>query len=167
MRTGWLTDFFAGATLLGDPLPLVVILLIVTLLFWQFKQYLAIGAILLGVAFTASLQYLIKVGVARLRPDDLQALVVVDGYSFPSGHVAVTTILFLLIAHYLLGVARFKKYQSLFYIWAFFIVVAVALSRVYLGVHWPSDTLAGFILGLGGWGLIIWLFPQGKLKSAK
>ncbi|OHA58584.1 MAG: hypothetical protein A2571_02330 [Candidatus Vogelbacteria bacterium RIFOXYD1_FULL_44_32] len=164
LRSSWLTDFFLGATYLGNPWPLAVILVVTVLLFWQGGKKRAGIAIFLGTSLAVSLQYLLKVLIVRARPDSLGSLIEVTGYSFPSGHAAVTTTFFLLAGFCLSTLKPLKKYRGYIYGCAFFLAITISLSRVYLGAHWPSDIFAGFIIGLAVWQFIIWLFYRSKLK---
>ena len=88
----------------------------------------------------------IKLIVQRLRPAD--PLISISGYSFPSGHATLAMIFFGLMIY--LFVRSFKKlpWRIGFIIINACCILAVGMSRVYLGVHWMSDVIAGFALGL-------------------
>ncbi len=165
LRSGWLTDFFLGASSWGDPRSVAFILVVVIFVFTLTRRYFEALVILLGTLLAWSSQYLLKIVIARARPDGPNLLVEVTGYSFPSGHAAVTTTLLLLIGHYLCQIKIIQPYRSLVYLLAIFLSLVVAFSRVYLGAHWPSDIIAGYILGIVIWGLFVWLFPKVGLKS--
>lgn len=109
--------------------------------------------IVIRLLMTGTLAYLIA-GVSkdlwgRARPGDLLDGIasldyVVRGPGFPSGHVALATALALTIAHYVP-----RKYHWLIALW----IVGVALSRMYLGIHFPMDLLGGFAIGWGSYAL--------------
>lgn len=82
---------------------------------------------------------------ARSRPDLWPTLITETSYSFPSGHALGSTVLYGMIA-YLLG-RHFPKYRRWVYGGAIGLVALISFSRLYLGVHWPSDVIAGSSIG--------------------
>ena len=89
---------------------------------------------------------LIKNLVLRLRPED--ALILETGYSFPSGHAIAATIFFVLFCYfYIINIRSLILRESLIVL-SVLLVALTAFSRVYLGVHWLSDVLAGIGFGL-------------------
>lgn len=76
--------------------------------------------------------------------------------SFPSGHSAMAAAVFLILATVTASVEPQRRTKALIYGVAISGVVAVGFSRVYLGVHWPTDVLGGWVLG-ASWALIAWL----------
>jgi len=110
--------------------------------------------LLLTIGGSLLLTYLLKAGFNRPRPELVSHIMFASTASFPSGHssLAATTYLMLgaLIAS-LQDARRFKVYVMFF---AVLLVFLVGFSRVYLGVHWPSDVLGGWILG-AVWVLIV------------
>ena len=94
-------------------------------------------ALLIGIALTL----LLKMAIARPRPEDIMNV----GFwasatfsSFPSDHASTAFVMFGIIGHHL------KKWR----LWFFLLAVLVAVSRIYLGVHFPTDVLAGAFLGI-------------------
>ena len=111
-------------------------------------------AALLLPAITLSGRVLVELQkdwAGRLRPEDQQHLVAAQSYAFPSGHAANATLVWLCLA---LLLPRGLK-ARLAAIWAaVWLALAVGLSRVMLGVHWPSDVIAGWAFGLF-WALLL------------
>lgn len=94
------------------------------------------------------LYYSIKLLIHRTRPDINFSLIPRDGYAFPSGH-ATTSIIFYGMLGFLLWHLFRKRWQKiLISLLAIAVIFMVGFSRIYLGVHWTSDVLAGWSLGL-------------------
>ena len=92
----------------------------------------------------------------RPRPDIVPHLVHATGNSFPSGHATSAAAVYLTLAALIASGVKSRAARA--YVFSFAIVVAliVGASRVYLGVHYPSDVLAGLSLG-AAWAAIIWI----------
>jgi undecaprenyl-diphosphatase len=134
---------FNAITQLGSPV-VVVIVIVVALYLWRRREMLLLwnwlGANLGGKA----LQYVLKNTVHRSRPQYGATYLNGHSYSFPSGHTMSATVCYLLLAYLIASRvnARSRRRWLAFGI-AAAIVVAVGLSRLYLGVHYPSDVLGG------------------------
>jgi membrane-associated phospholipid phosphatase len=115
---------------------------------WERTGQLRRPATLLAVMLlTASVVYLLKVAVGR--PNPVAGLVVrpsSSGYAFPSGHTTDVTVLYVLAA-LLLSTAELRVRRAVALAAAAALALLVGLSRVYLGYHWASDVLAGWLLG--------------------
>ncbi len=110
------------------------------------------GALVFALAsvLSAGLVQLLKGFIGRARPEDM--LVTSDVGSFPSGHVANAATLAIVLA------LLFALSRDRWWVWmlALAYIVAMALSRTYLGVHWLTDTIAGAVLGAGV-AVLVWL----------
>lgn len=96
-----------------------------------------------------------KGATARLRPDVQDHVAALHSYAFPSGHAANTVMVFLCLALLLPETARGRRIAA----WAAAaLALAVGLSRLMLGVHWPSDVAAGWAFGLAWTLLLLRLF---------
>lgn len=100
---------------------------------------------------------LVKDLVARARPDLAERLVPVTSASFPSGHAANSAVVYLSLAALAAQVTPDRAARRYLFTLAVVLTGAIGCSRVYLGVHWPSDVLAGWSFGtlwaLGWWWL--------------
>ena len=98
----------------------------------------------------------LKIGFARPRPDLVPHAVEVYTASFPSGHAMLSAVAYLTLGALLMRVAPLGRTK--FYVLAVAILTTlmVGISRVYLGVHWPTDVLAGWCGG-AGWALLCWI----------
>jgi membrane-associated phospholipid phosphatase len=103
----------------------------------------------------------IKYGFQRPRPVVPHPILQLATYSFPSGHTASATVLYGFLA--ILMCSFIQKWTSQVLIWsaAVALIVGVAFSRIYLGVHYVTDVTAGFILGLA------WLSLSARLTQSR
>jgi len=117
--------------------------------------FLVVGATA-GASFSV-----LKDVVQRPRPALWPRLVESDGYAFPSGHAMVTAAVFPLLAHVL--ARRAPRWAAAFWAMGLLVPLYVGFGRLYLGVHWPTDVLAGWALGALQSGLAVaWLRRRGR-----
>jgi undecaprenyl-diphosphatase len=151
----WLPDAMRDLTSLGSTLvlALVFVLVLVYLLIARKKA----AALLFTVAVLGgqAVSTLLKVLVDRPRPPMPDWAPHVSTASFPSGHSMLSAVTFLTIGALLARVEQRPALRIYFVVVAVFLTVLVGMSRVYLGVHWPTDVLAGWTLG-SAWALICW-----------
>lgn len=144
-----------GITTIGDAWSQTLIVVVITTLLLTLQEYkAAIWYALTCLAGALFLNTFFKNMFTRTRPDYVDHLVQESSYSFPSGHAMGTMIIFGALAFVIYRLVKTKmafKYLGIFYCLA--TAVIIGLSRIYLGVHYPSDVLAGFSLG-GAWVLI-------------
>jgi membrane-associated phospholipid phosphatase len=139
---------FNGITQLGSPV-VDVLIVVVALVLLRKKDWLLFWNWLIANLGGKGLEYLLKYTVHRSRPEYGAAYLNGHSYSFPSGHSMGATVCYLLIAYLLVarpGVSSTIRVGV--FAAASMIVLAVALSRLYLGVHYPSDVLGGIAAGL-------------------
>ncbi len=112
--------------------------------------------LLLAVSTGILLSNLMKSGFDRPRPDLVPHGSIVYTASFPSGHALMSAIVYLTLGA-LLAEAQPKRRLKLFImLLAIVLTFLIGISRVYLGVHWPSDVLAGWTGG-AAWALLFWI----------
>ncbi len=112
----------------------------------------------------------LKHGFERPRPELVPHGSYVYTSSFPSGHSTMAAATYLTLGVLLARVQRRRRVKVFLLGFAILITVVVGISRVYLGVHWPTDVLAGWTLG-GIWALICWLIArrlqrEGQVETA-
>ena len=107
-----------------------------------------------------------KVLFGRARPDLVSQEVFVHSASFPSGHTGMATTLFLMLAVLASSYGLSRRGRTLVYSVAILLAGLVGFSRVYLGVHWPSDVLAGWCLG-AFWATAGWIVLGASGKAAE
>jgi undecaprenyl-diphosphatase len=111
---------------------------------------------------------LLKVGFARSRPDLVPYGTEVYTASFPSGHAMMAAVVYLTLGTLLARTESRRRVKSYVMAIAAVLTLLVGLSRIYLGVHWPSDVAAGWALGAGwsalAWLAMLWLQGRGKVE---
>lgn len=163
LRSAPLIAALSVLTWLGDMLVVVPVALVAGALIWftrgSWVPLLLLAISAAGVGLTVQL---IKIMIARPRPVVVSHLVVEDGFGFPSGHSAQSAACYLLLGALGLRLLRTRRARA----WALAAAVAAVLitgfSRVLLGVHSPSDVLAGWVLGACWAALLLsaWLFAE-------
>ena len=113
---------------------------------------LVVGAVGSGTLLSEGL----KLGFARPRPDLVAHLAEVQSASFPSGHAMVSAIAYLTLGVLLARAHERRRTKILVMTYAITLTLLIGLSRIYLGVHWPTDVLAGWALG-AAWSALWWL----------
>ena len=138
MVARWLTELGSGPVLLGATG--------VGLGFLLVRRDWRGSVQLTGITLTGRLLVeLQKDWTARVRPESIGHLVPVDSLAFPSGHAANATMVWLCLALLLPRGGRGRAFAAWAAVW---LVLAVGLSRIMLGVHWPSDVIGGWAFGL-------------------
>jgi undecaprenyl-diphosphatase len=102
---------------------------------------------------------LLKLGFARPRPELVSHLVHENSFSFPSGHATMATITYLTLGVLLARVQSRTRMKLYVLAVATFLALLVGFTRVYLGVHWPTDVVAGWCVG-AAWALGCWLVAR-------
>ncbi len=145
-RNVFWTGFFKFFTHLGSFYTLVILAIIGVILIWfvmKNKRLSAFYAICFGKVCIAN--YLIKIIVRRLRPEHLM-IIKETGFSFPSGHSMMTFAFFALAIHFVWKYVRIKPLKitliSIFSV----IIIGIGFSRIYLGVHYLTDIMAGWLI---------------------
>lgn len=156
-----------GITRLGDPITVGTMAgVTLTILWWgryrtEAKIFIVncIGGVILSDG--------LKLAFNKSRPQLWDSLISEETYSYPSGHALGSMVLYGFIANLL--AARYPQLAKVIYILATIIIGAIGLSRLYLGVHWPTDVIAGYGVGFLWITLCIMMLNLQKLgtKSRK
>jgi undecaprenyl-diphosphatase len=145
----WVEEVIRDSTALGGFAFLTFLVFSVAGTFFL-KGKNRLGIFLLGsVAGGLILSQILKAGFDRPRPDLVPHLSHVSTGSFPSGHSTMAAVVFCTLGALLAYREDLKRMKVYFISLAGFLTGVVGFSRVYLGVHWPSDVAAGWALGIG------------------
>ncbi len=151
LRAPFFVSVFEGVTFFGSVLAIISIAGLVAL-FLLFsprrQQYLA--GLVTAIVGAAATGYALKELVARARPDGLIPAIAETGFSFPSGHSAASMAFYGFLAFLIFRL--YPEYRKAALLIAAGIIILIGFSRLYLGVHYLSDVLAGYALGA------LWLF---------
>ena len=146
-------------TALGGPSVLTLLTVAVSLfLALDGKKHMALfvcGSIGSGLLMSN----LLKDSFDRPRPDIVPHEVYAASYSFPSGHSMLSALTYLTLGAILARAHERKLLKAYFLLTAVFLTVLIGVTRVYLGVHWPTDVVAGWTAG-AVWALLCWLLAR-------
>lgn len=157
----WLKQTMVDVTALGGETVLTIVV-VAAAGFLALRRHWLTFALVLGGTISGSIAVAVmKSSVGRARPALIDHLVNVGSASFPSGHAANSAIVYLTLALLLMQIVDHRAARWYIVAVAALLVTAIGASRVYLGVHWPSDVLAGWSFGtlwaLGWWSIGGWL----------
>lgn len=160
---GWhnpkLNVFATVITHFGDVITQTTVTLLTVAVLFVYKKWrtaLWYGLTVLGGALL--LNGAIKEFYMRARPSQIEPLVKIGGYSFPSGHSMGSIIIYGGLLFLMIRLLRSNGLKVLLSVFFFTLILLIGLSRVYVGVHFPSDVIAGFSLGFSWLTLSIALF---------
>lgn len=152
----WLAEAARDVTALGSTVVLTWVTLIAAGHLALRRKWRSTLYLLVTVVGGLLLSQLLKMGFDRPRPDLVPHSTRVFTASFPSGHAMLSAVVYLTLGALLMRLESRRRLRVYIMSIAIFMAVVVGLSRVYLGVHWPSDVLAGWMAG-ATWALFCWL----------
>jgi membrane-associated phospholipid phosphatase len=144
-----LDQIMTGITFLGEPISIISLCLLFGGILWKQGRRAEATTIAIAAGGSALLNYILKGIFSRSRPALWDRIVDVGYYSFPSGHAMVSLVMYGILGY--LMATRFPKWRLAIAVLTMILVGAIGLSRLYLGVHWPTDVIAGYTAG------IVWL----------
>jgi len=155
----WAREAGIDITALGSMSVLLLLVVAVSGFLWIQRQKRLMGLLLISTAGGFAINAAMKAIFARPRPSVVPHLREVFTPSFPSGHAALSAIVYLTIGVLLFEVVKGRTARLYCLGIAMAATGLVGLSRVYLGVHYPSDVLAGWATGIA-WAAGCWLAAQ-------
>lgn len=151
----WFEEACRDITALGGMTILTLITLVVTAFFWLAGMRRSAIYVALAVGGALLLNTSLKNAFDRPRPDLVPHGARVYTASFPSGHSALAAAVYLTLGMVASRFVPRRRLRVLLIAVGVLVTGAVGASRVYLGVHWPTDVLAGWAVG-GAWALLCW-----------
>jgi undecaprenyl-diphosphatase len=155
----WLTESVTDITALGSPTVLGMVLLSATGYLVLQHRYDAAALVVVASAGGGALSVGLKQLFGRGRPDVVPPLVHVNSLSFPSGHSMVALVIYLTLGALLARFTTRRRVRVYLIANALSLTFLIGVTRIALGVHYPTDVLAGWSAGLA-WALLCWLVAR-------
>ena len=153
-RTPTLDAIMLEITALGAGSVLILMVLTVSVFLWLTDHKWSVYMLLLGVFGGLAANAVLKRIFSRPRPSVVELGEAVHTLSFPSGHAMTSMIVYGCVAYLVGRLGGTSRLRHVTWAGAGVLIVLIGISRLYLGVHYPSDVIAGFFGGLAWLGLI-------------
>lgn len=161
----WFEEAARDVTSLGSfTILFAVVAFVAIYLFLQHRPRNAWFLVLSSLSGTL-VSTLLKMAIARPRPD-VTGVTRVFTASFPSGHALASAVVYLTIGVFVARAASSRKMAIYSLSCAALLTFIVGLSRIYLGVHYPTDVIAGWLVG-AGWALLCWIIAEKLMQSRR
>lgn len=151
----WFEAFWSDVTVLGSGSIVVLLVVIVVAYLFLARHPKTALVVLLCIGFAAISAYVLKAFFERPRPMALQALISIDNYSFPSGHSVIAAAVYPTLASMIARVLDGPKLKLYCIGVGVGTMLLIGFSRIYLGVHYATDVIAGWCIGIT-WSLLAW-----------
>lgn len=163
----WLTSLMKCFTFIGSTPVVIIISILCLFLFFKFLHHrMELILFLVLIAGTAILNQLLKIIFHRERPS-LHRLIQESGYSFPSGHSMEAFALYAAIAFLLWRHVPTKRGRTAVILISMIMILMIGISRIYLGVHFPSDVVGAYLASGFWFTFSVWIFQWYMENSFK
>lgn len=167
----WLPTVMRDLTALGGVAVLTLIVLFTFSYLMLMRKRHAAAFLLVAVLGGLALSHVLKFLFDRARPDLVPGAPIELSASFPSGHTMLSAVTYLTLGALLTRVESDRRARSFFVAVAVLLTVLVGCSRVFIGVHWPTDVLAGWCVGAAWamlcWMVALWLQRRGRIERTR
>ncbi len=153
----WVDEAVRDITALGGPAVLTFMIFVVTIYLLLQQKYRSAFLVLVVTVGGLLLSLLLKEFFLRDRPDIVPALMVETSPSFPSGHSMLSAVVYLTLGSLLTRLETNPRIRTYIISIAIFTAMLIGLTRIMLGVHYPTDVLVGWIVGFF-WATLCWFF---------
>ena len=161
----WLSHAFDDITALGGTTVLSLMTIMGTTYLLLARQRAIAIFMFLSILGGWLVSNALKLGVARPRPDIVPHLIEVHDLSFPSGHAMLSAVTYLTLGALLSRAQQYRSTRIFLIAAAIFLTLLIGVSRIYLGVHYPTDVLGGWCGG-ATWAVGCWMIAR-RFISAK
>lgn len=143
LRSNFFDFFFKSITICANTLTIICLVILLLLIIKDKFRYV------LGISVISSVlsNQLLKHIFMRPRPDHIR-LIKQGGYSYPSGHSMISIAVYGFLIYYVYHKVKNKTLKIVLITLLTILIILIGLSRIYLGVHYPSDILGGYTLAL-------------------
>ncbi|WP_175487350.1 phosphatase PAP2 family protein [Alteribacillus persepolensis] len=155
VQTGFLTSLFSFVTSLASVPFTTILTAVISMVFFAFRKIREGLFLIVSVSGGGLCNYLLKAFYERERPASNQ-LIEVSGFSFPSGHAMNAVTLYGMTAVLLSHMIRALSLKVVTALFFGLVIAGIGVSRVYLGVHYASDVLSGYMIGVVWVLLVLW-----------
>lgn len=152
----WLAESARDVTSLGGATVLLLVIFIVAGSLALMRKYHAMWLVLIASITGQIASHLLKLSFDRDRPDVVPHLTEVSTTSFPSGHAMASAVVYLTLAAILMRLTPKWKLKLYILSIGLFMTLLIGMTRIFLGVHYPTDVLSGWAAGLV-WALLCWV----------
>jgi membrane-associated phospholipid phosphatase len=146
IHTPLLDLIMLGITTLGEPIVLLTMCLGLGTGLVYYQRRSEVNTLAIAALGAIGLNYVLKEIFGRARPALWNWIVDVGHHSFPSGHAMLSMVIYGFIGYIL--AQEFPQWRNQIYTLTTVLILAIGFSRLYLGVHWPTDVVAGYATGL-------------------
>jgi undecaprenyl-diphosphatase len=154
MGAPWLDNLALEVTALGARVVVWMVVLIASVFLWSSRHHYSAALLWVSMIGAGFVNAALKVSFNRPRPDVFPWRTQHVGLaSFPSGHAMTSIVVYGTLAFLIARLAPTRLLRRLTWALAILVILLIGWSRLYLGVHWPSDVLAGFVMG-AAWAVI-------------
>jgi undecaprenyl-diphosphatase len=166
----WLAEAARDLTSLGSAPVLLFVTFVVASTLAFLRKYHAMWLVLVAAITGQIVSHVLKLGFQRDRPDVVPHLTEVSSSSFPSGHAMAAAVVYLTLAAILMRLAPRWRIKLHILAIGLLLTFLVGVTRIFLGVHYPTDVLSGWTAGLV-WALLCWVVAlylqrRGAVESA-
>ena len=167
MRTAVLNKFMLDVSSLGSTTVAIIVMGSAFVVLWMARNHLAAVRILTATGGAIVWTEIAKRLFGRPRPAIVPYLTDFTGFSFPSGHTLTATATYATLAAIACCYLAERSRRSAVWLICWIVVTAVAVSRVYLGVHYPTDVAGGVLFGIVWFYLVAFAFRRSAPTSSQ